>query len=115
MKLNLSSFCIAFLSAFTLASCHLIGSSSGGTQVKNPTVDQMTEMEKQWGVQPHTGRSRQSIPSGGSNVSVPTPHSAAPQTIIPEPVPLPQTQTAVPPVFESPPAATPAQIQKLKN
>jgi hypothetical protein len=114
MTQNLTFLCIAFLSALGLASCNLIGGGSGGTEVKHPTVDQMAELEKQWGVQPREVRSRQVTPPGGIETPLAPPRSGAPQVVTPDPVPLPQT--AAPPVFEKPPqAATPAQIQKLKN
>lgn len=111
MNLNLSAFCITLLSSFALVSCELTGGSSGGSHIVNPTVDQMAEMEKKWGVQPHTDRSRQLPPSREGDAPV----SAPPQTFVPEPVPAPLPQTTVPPVFELPPSATPDQIQKLKN
>ena len=114
MTQKLSFLCIAFLSALGLASCDLMGGNSGGTELKHPTVDQMAELEKQWGVKPREVRSRQAPLPGGSEMPLAPPRSGASQVVTPDPVPLPQPAT--PPVFEQPPqAATPAQIQKLKN
>ena len=116
MKLNLFFLCVAAPGAFMLASCGLIDGGSGGTQLKNPTVEQMAQLEKEWGVKPREVRPR-GLPSAGETESLGAPpRSAAPQVVTPDPVPLPQTQTAAPPVFEqAPQAATPAQIQRLKN
>lgn len=106
---------IAFFSALGLASCDMFSGGSGGTEVKHPTVDQMAELEKKWGVQPREVRSRHALPPSGAGELAPAPpQSGAPQVAPPDTVPLPQTAT--PPVFEPPPQpATPAQIQKLKN
>jgi hypothetical protein len=114
MTQNLTLLCIASVCAFGLVSCDLLGGGSGGTEVKHPTVDQMAELEKQWGVQPRDVRSRYATPAGGGEAPLAPPQSGAPQIVTPDPVPLPQTAT--PPLVEPPPrAATPAQIQKLKN
>lgn len=114
MKPTLFAFCIACLSVFALVSCEFTDSGSGGTHVKNPTVEEMAAMEKQWGVQPRTERTRPLLPAstGDSPISAPT---APPRNPVPEPAPLPQTPEVVPPVFEPPPGATPDQIQKLRN
>ncbi|MCE9519424.1 MAG: hypothetical protein K8R87_07725 [Verrucomicrobia bacterium] len=114
MKFNPSSFGIALLSAITLASCDFTGGSSGGTHLKNPTVDQMAEMEKQWGVPPKPDRSRQLRPAGTDNAT-PATSSAPAQINSPAPVPLPQTEPVVPPVFEPPPSITTDQLQLLKK
>ena len=111
----LSHLCIAATFALGLVSCDTISGNSGGTPVNEPTVDQMTEMEKQWGIKPHEGRSRQMVTPGEGEIQATQPRAAAPQIVTPNPAPLPQTQTAPPPVFEQPQSATPAQIQKLKN
>lgn len=114
MKLNLSTFGITFLGALALASCEFTGGSSGGTHLKNPTVEQMTEMEKQWGVPPRPDRSRQPPPAGTDN-AIPAPGPAPARVIPSEPAPLPQTEPVVPPVFEPPPSITTDQLQLLKK
>ncbi len=114
MKLNLFPLCIAFLSATGLVSCGLIQGGSGGTAVHNPTVEEMAQMEKRWGLEPHGTRPRFNAPAGGAS-SASSSHYDAPQNAVPETAPLPQSQ-APPPVLEPPSqAVTPAQIQKLKN
>lgn len=115
MTQNPTFLCIALLSAFGLVACDLIGGGgSGGTHVKQPTVDEMAELEKQWGVKPREARPRHAQPAVGSEAPLVPPQSGAAQPVTPDPVPLPQP--AKPPVVEPPtPTATPAQIQKLKN
>ncbi len=118
MKLNSSLFSLAIFSAFGLASCDMFDSGSGGRAVNNPTVEQMAQLEKQWGTEPRDVHSRRSTSPVGSEPSTApgpygTPRVAAPA---PEPAPYPQVPSADPPVFEqAPQSATPAQIQKLKN
>ena len=115
MTRTLTFFCIASLCASGLVSCELIDRGSGGTQVKHPTVDQMAELEKQWGVKPREARFRPPTPAGVDEAPIAAPpQSSATQAVTPEPVPLPPT--AAPPAPQPPPqTATPAQIQKLKN
>ena len=115
MKLNLSSLWIAILCVTGLSSCNSMGGNSGGTELKEPTVEQMAELEKQWGVKPRESHTRPFLPPSEGTIAAPMQPSPAAPIIVPDPAPLPQTQTAAPPVFETPPAATPAQIQKLKN
>jgi hypothetical protein len=115
MKFNLFPLCIAFLSATGLVSCGLVQGGSGGTAVHNPTVEEMAQMEKRWGLEPHGTRPRFNTPAGDASPASSS-HYAAPQNTVPETAPLPQTQAAAPPVLEPPSqVVTPAQIQKLKN
>jgi hypothetical protein len=113
MTQKLSFLSIAFLSALGLSSCGMFSGGSGGTEVKQPTVDQMAELEKQWGVKPRETRPRRMTAPGGAEMPLAPPQSGTPQTVTPDPVPLPPTAT--PPALAPPPPVTPAQIQKLKN
>jgi hypothetical protein len=107
---------LSILGALGLASCDMFDSGSGGRSVNNPTVEQMAQLEKQWGVEPRDIRPRRSTAPVGSEPSGSAIQSGTPQVAAPEPAPLPPTQASAPPVYQqAPPAATPAQIQKLKN
>ncbi|HEY2573288.1 MAG TPA: hypothetical protein VGH65_04435 [Verrucomicrobiaceae bacterium] len=116
MKHFLSSLCLASFSALALVSCDMFsGGNSGGTELKNPTVDQMTQLEKEWGVPPREAHShRYANPNDNLPPGI-APPTGAPQSAPPATAPLPQTPSAAPPVFEqAPQSATPAQIEKLK-
>ncbi len=98
MKENITRHCIAFCSALLLAGCGLI---SDANAVKDPTVDQMAGLEKQWGLKPRETRTRM-MPAGD-----PTPYNPAPE-LSPAPptntVPLPDP----PPPSLSVPTETPS-------
>lgn len=85
-----------------LSSC---GLTDGSSAIKNPTVDEMAKLEKQWGTdKPREPRFR------GGPIDVVQPAPAPVSQPAPEPAPLPQ-----PP---APAAATqsvdPATVQKLR-
>jgi hypothetical protein len=117
MKFILSSLCLATFSALALVSCDMLsGGNSGGTELKNPTVEQMSQLEKEWGVPAREGRSRRNSAPVDTLPPGVAPQTGAPQNIPPTPAPLPPTTSTTPPVFnQAPPSATPAQIEKLKN
>ena len=90
--------CCSIIAAVALASCS--GFTSGSPSVKEPTTDQMKEMERQWGLKPRETTQRFETPAtpggatygnpGGSGV--PTQQQIDSLPIIPasqQPVPLP--------------------------
>lgn len=115
MNSYLAAFSTVILGSFALVSCEFSDSSSGGTHLKNPTVEQMADMERQWGVQPSTNRSRLMPNVGDGAAPDPAINPDPSQNFAPPTAPLPQPPATAPPIFEPPPGATPDQIQRLRN
>ncbi|MEI6535054.1 MAG: hypothetical protein WCN98_06935 [Verrucomicrobiaceae bacterium] len=95
MKGTIICHSIAALSALILTGCNLGGEANA---VNSPTVDQMADLEKQWGLKPRESHPR-TVPPTEQPAYVPDP----PANTVPLPVPSPR-----PPVPEVPPAVTPA-------
>ena len=110
MKRLFLSLSLASFGAFGLVSCAFLDQGSGGIPVHNPTVDEMAQLEKKWGVPQSPSRSHRS-PSSGGYEAAPAPGGAAPA---PEPAPLPPG-AAEPSTLSKVDPVSPGQIQQLKN
>ena len=77
-------FCAAAIPALALVSCNGYG-SSGAEVVKEPTVDQMRDMEKGWGMKPHTPSVQRFSPPADAGATAsggaPNPPAAGPNGI----------------------------------
>ncbi len=102
MKETITCHCLAALGALILSGCGLTGEANS---VKDPTVDQMADLEKQWGLKPRETRPRYS-PDTDPSPSAPSPASfAQPQAT--EPVPFPSAPVTPAATIPSPPPETP--------
>jgi uncharacterized membrane protein len=108
MNLQILSLSVALLAMFSLSSCDSLGGGGDGVVIKEPTVDQMARLEKEWGMTPRTVKPR----GYGSDGEVTT-YQAAPQQAQARPQPVAETQPAaaaptVPPLPDS------STLQKLR-
>jgi hypothetical protein len=76
MNWNLPLVASAMLTTLGLASCQ--GSRSSGATVHNPTVEEMSRLEAQWGTQPKTKPIQIGAPAQTPGVYVPDSSSPAP-------------------------------------
>lgn len=102
MKDTIYRHCCAALCALILSGCGMMGDPGA---VKDPTVDQMADLEKQWGLKPRETRQRFS-PNADPSTSAPSP-TLSPQPPAMNPVPSPATpatptQTIPLPLSEAP-------------
>ncbi len=91
--------------AILLSSCSSFdsGGANGGETINNPTVQEMTRLESQWGFQPRQVRAKQR--------SLDTVDMNSPVTI--SPAPAPQQPAMLAPAPESLPTTAPAAPQPI--
>ncbi len=108
MNFRLLSFSAALLAMISLTSCDSFGGGDG-TVIKEPTVEQMARLEKEWGMTPRNAKPR----GYGSDGEVST-VQAQPQTgqSRSQAVAQPQLQPAAAP--SAPPLPDASTLQKLR-